>query len=194
MLTPEDLDALIARCQRGTLIARVPEEIAATATTAGLTPTIDAAPAPGVLPYVAPRPGCLYLARPGGKATSPQPWAVVLDVTRLDPAAFVVDEEAYFREVLWGSSDPYEPRMPPDGELPAAVVSRIGCNASLDNGRPTTGEWINSIADELDVSAQVLRCFEAIDSVAYAAPVAPEAVVTTFDLRADPGLWDAPPY
>jgi hypothetical protein len=194
VLTPDDLDALIARCHRGTLIARVSEDEAAAATRVGLTPTVDATPPPGVLPYVAPRPGCLYLARPTGSATSPQPWAVVLDVTRLDPAAFVVDEEAYFREVLWGSSNPYAPLMPPDGELPAAVVSRIGCNASLDNGRPTTGEWINSIADELDVSAQVLRCFSAIDSVAYAAPVPPEAVVTTYDLRADPGAWDAPPY
>lgn len=184
----------MARCHRGTLIARVDADAAAAATVSGLTPNVDAAPDPGVLPYVAPRPGCLYLARPRGTATSSAPWAVVLDMSRLDPDAFVVDEEAYFREVLWGSSNPYAPLMPPDGELPAAVVSRIGCNTSLDNGRPTTGEWINSIAGELDTSAQVRRCFEAIDSVAYAAPVPAEAVVTTFELRGDPGLWDAPPY
>lgn len=197
MLTPEDFEACLSRCYRRTLIARVSAAQAEAAPTDGLLPfrpgpdaTYDASHPT----YLEPRPGCVYLAKPGGRRESDHTDAVVVDMTALEPGAFVVDEHAYFREVLWASSDPYEPLLPPDGELPAAVVSRIGCNTSLDNGRPSTGEWINSVGDELDVSAQVRRCFEQTDGVAYDGAIPAAAIVTTFSLREDPDTWVHLPY
>ncbi|MEV4423408.1 hypothetical protein AB0L40_26070, partial [Patulibacter sp. NPDC049589] len=168
MLSPADFEACVARCHRGTLVRQVGEEQARAAPTAGLVPAGADVTAASHSSYLAPRPGCLYLARPGGRARSSDPWVVAIDMRRLDPDRFVVDEGAYFSQLMWGSSRPYLPLAPPDGELPASVVSRIGCNTSLDNGRPTAGEWIDSISADLDTSDQVRRCFEDTDVIAYA--------------------------
>jgi hypothetical protein len=197
VLTEEDFDAVLGRCHRGTLICLVGADEARDAPTKGLTPAVPAEGAPDdptVPSYLGSRPGCVYLNRPAGKAAPDRPWAVVVDAARLDPDAFVVDEAAYFGEVMWSSSRQYEPRMPPDGELPPSVISRIGCNTSLDNGRPTAGEWIASIAPDLDTSDQVRRCFEETDRVAYRAAVPSWAVVTTFEVHGEPDAWTTPPY
>lgn len=197
MLTEADLDACLARCHRRTLIVSLGADAAAAAPTKGIAPpdpTPGTAEDPSVPSYLGPRPGCVYLSRPGGKASPDHPWAVVVDGSRLDPDAFVVDEAAYFGEVMWSSSRQYEPRLPPDGQLPPSVVSRIGCNTSLDNGRPTAGEWIATIAVDLDTSEQVHRCFEETDRVAYAATIPAWAIVTTFEVHAMGDAWATLPY
>lgn len=194
MLDPDDLNAVRGACPAGALLLGTTEARARAAVRDGLVPPDADEAASGAIAHDAPRPGCLYLVRPAGRVRPTTPWAVAIDVAALDPARFAVDENAYFDRIMWGSSRGYAPTLPRVDELPRSVVSRIGCNAAPDLGRPTAGEWVQAtIAAELDVSPQVRRSFEETDRVAYAGPVSSSAVLTAFSLRDPRADWDHPP-
>lgn len=194
MLRPDDLRAVLDRCPGGALVAGTSEARARAAERDGLRPP-DADEAAASAPaHDAPRPGCLYLVRPGGRARPATPWAVAIDAALLDPERFATDENAYFDRIMWGSSRGYAPPLPRVDELPRSVVARIGCNAAPDLGRPTTGEWVQAtIAAELDASDQVRRSFAETDRIAYAGPIPARAVLAAFSLRAPTTDWDRPP-
>ena len=194
MLDPSDLTAVLAACPSGALLVGTTEARARAAERDGLAPPDAEEAASGVIAHDAPRPGCHYLVRPAGRSRPNTPWAVAVDVAALDPARFGVDESAYFDRIMWGSSRGYAPRLPRVDELPRSVVSRIGCNAAPDLGRPTAGEWVQeTIAAQLDVSDQVRRAFEETDRIVYAGPIPASAVLAAFSLRSPAVDWERPP-
>lgn len=194
MLDPDDLTAVLGACPAGALLLGTTEARARAADRDGLVPPDAEEAAAGAIAHEAPRPGCHYLVRPAGRSRPTTPWAVAIDAAALDPARFGVDENAYFDRIMWGSSRGYRPALPRVEHLPRSVVSRIGCNAAPDLGRPTAGEWVHAtIAAELDVSAQVRRSFEETDRIVYAGAIPATAVRAAFSLRAPAGDWDHPP-
>lgn len=194
MLAPHDLAAVLGSCPAGALILGTTEPRARAAERDGLAPPDADEAASGVIAHDAPRPGCHYLVRPAGRARPTTAWAVALDAASLDPARFAVDEKVYFDRIMWGSSRGYAPTLPRVDALPRSVVSRIGCNAAPDLGRPTAGEWVQeTIAEELDVSDQVRRSFEETDRIVYEGPIPASAVLAAFSLRHPATDWERPP-